>query len=150
MIQGVLGGYLDKKGLSTEQRRDLMKGKFPGIFLSKYTPSLDEVLKNTKGGMLSIAHPARIHVGKVMNDTKGNTGEEIKALGEVFADFKKRGGYGTEAHYQSYSETGHLMQFLPKKPLNKKVAVVHDLTEKAGLLKTGGIDNHGLSLFKRK
>lgn len=122
-----------KKGLSDEQIEALCKGKLFKRGININTPDIKEVIKVAKGAVASISHPLRI-------DWSESSLPEEKAFLRLFKDFKKWGGKAVEANYHSYGE---------KNADNAKILFIHKLCERVGLLKSGGVDNHKLSLYSK-
>jgi len=123
---------------------------------------VDDLLKEEKGALLSVAHPIRIDFkDKVKKDVfkDSDLPVESQALQEFFKDFKAKGGHAAEANYYIDPNEQEAIQYLPETPvfdtddrvkdIKQKGIMVSDLCEKAGLLKSGGIDNHGTNFYNR-
>lgn len=116
-------------------------------------PEVKELIDNTKGSMIGIAHPIRIDfTDKVKKGVFKDTDKpnEAQALQAFLEDFKAMGGHAAEGNYQMDDSVLEWAKIMQDSPLNDRERLVADLCEKAGLLKSGGVDNHGSDLLKRK
>jgi len=139
-LRNPLDIYLKGKGLNEKQTDALFKGRITKENVTKYMPSVAEIFKFKKDSALSIAHPSR------------KCPQEYDHLREFFGDFKKMGGEAAESHYQCEFED--IKKYAPawqnKENFNERKGQIYKLAKEAGLLSSGGIDNHGLSLTARK
>lgn len=142
-IDNKLVRYLQAKGLEKAQAKELLKDKFIDTNISVYTPSIREILKNSKGAMASIAHPVRINFNNSLKP--GVTAKE--ALLKIFRDFRSKGGYATEANYQLSPRVSKYIKLSPGETLEQRERIIREKSQKTGLLKAGGIDNHGANLL---
>jgi len=140
-VEYLLKQYLQGKGLSETNRKDLFKDYFPsGI------PTLGKILKASKGAIVGISHPMRMK--NFYAHIKDKNLSEEEALLKFFKDFKEQGGQAAEGRYYLPPERKNQVRILPGKHIDAKKTLIADLCDQAGLLKTGGIDNHGTSLYK--
>ncbi len=136
--------------------------KFVELIKDKTIP-LEDIIKTNKGAFFSVAHPIRIDFSdKVREDVfnRFDSPKEAQALLEFLKDFKAKGGYAAEGNYYIDPNEQDVMRFIPKEPrfvpdddekdLRARERLVADLCDKAGLIKSGGVDNHRTSLYKRK
>lgn len=106
-------------------------------FLTGHTPELDKIFTLFNSGIFGIAHPGRIYIDSLK---KGVSYQE--ALKVFFTDFKKLGGAASELNYVY---PGDYFNNVFKDYLKDINEICSDLN----LLKTGGIDNHGPTIFIR-
>ena len=146
-IRYELNKYLQEKGLDDQQVSALFKGKIVANDYTPHTPDIETVLNSTRGAMTGIAHPSRIKISDKIIENKA-VSETLKekeiAMLRLFKDFAGLGGDSAESNYQ------HDPQYLRSDEGFKRIINLFPIfCEKVGLLKTGGVDNHGLTLLKR-
>lgn len=132
--------YLSEKDINDAQIESLFSGKIPVEYTTINTPFVSKILEFAKNedAIAGIAHPIRINLDKIGNyDT---------ALSTILSDFKQCGGQFADANYQWNKATN----WMDKDELTRRKASIHNICDELLLLKSGGIDNHGLSLSTRK
>lgn len=105
-----------------------------------------EILKSVPDSFAAIAHPIRMDFKDKLKP--GITEEE--ALLKVLKDFKEKGGRAAEANYQMNEEVESEVSMMPDLCIRTKEKLVADKVREAGLICSGGVDNHGDTLYKRK
>ncbi len=144
--------YIDSKieKIENQTRKEELKQKLKETFdnhifnhgsknLMPETPSQKEIIDVVKrsGGFCAIAHPAKINLSGI--DVSGDEG--IKT---ILDDFIKSGGDSIEYHYQYGSARGNQGMIDWINLINDYYALKYP--NHTG---TGGLDNHGLTIFKR-
>ena len=147
IINTGLKKHLNKYGIKDPQIDEFFAKNpdlFPGEFLTAVTPTIEEVQKTFKTGLMGLAHPGRISL-KDLDLKPGMT--KLDALTGLFKDIKSKGLLAAEANYQ-YHLNG---AFVNKDPdFDKRIMHIYKLCKELGLYETGGIDAHGSTIFERK
>ncbi|MEW5821836.1 MAG: hypothetical protein AB1782_16700 [Cyanobacteriota bacterium] len=147
IISTGLRQYLLNKGIDNskidqffEQNPDLFVGKE----LTTITPVLDDITEVFKTGILGMSHPGRVNL-KELDLKPGQT--KYDALTEILTDVNQKGVVAAEANYQY-----HLNESFVEKDDNfdKIIDHIYGICDNLNLLKTGGIDAHGKTIFERK
>ena len=158
--------YLEHKGIEKSHAVNIIMQHnngmlYPGI--TPATPEIREILPALGNAVSSIAHPTRIKfdnqikpeeveslrlsggVAAELRHLDNKTALKAKALLVLFKDFAELGGKAAEAYYQ------HDNKYIwsDKEKFNSYERFIFQACSALKLQKTGGIDNHGDSIFSR-
>ncbi len=117
--------------------KDLHDANYGIWYVNSGTPSFEKLAKvvNDSGyGFVSVAHPAR--------NLKSSRGVKKSDYMHLFQQFKDSGVKAAEVNYQ-YSSHEHWIDQGFKD-------IIAGAAENAGMLKTGGLDNHETSIFFKR
>lgn len=112
----------------------------PKLELQPYCMDLDEVIELVKAqdyGYMTIAHPALTNVGSSLKAPE----KSLESISKLMKLFKEKGGekaLAAEIHYPYFGDIANSKEWLQH---------IENSCNNANLLKSGGLDSHGRSIF---
>ncbi|MEW5820899.1 MAG: hypothetical protein AB1782_11975 [Cyanobacteriota bacterium] len=110
--------------------------KYGTIFVSPATPDIETLLSTFDKSLLSLAHPGRIHLNGIKKGVSGKIG-----MNSLFDRLVAHGGIAAEINYQ-YPDSYY------NDESNAWLKHIREYAESLNIVNTGGIDNHGSTIFK--
>lgn len=149
----------DEQGINpniVNDRFEQHSKQYGNMLISKATPTIEEVGKNVKTGMLSIAHPGRYGFISPQNDDKtdpipGKVNTYVlkpgvspkEALKAFFTDFKNNRGEAIEVNYD-------YTPMYDNPETNPWLLSIKEMATEMSFVPGGGIDTHSRNIFKHK